>query len=213
MAGNTFGNLFRVTTFGESHGPALGGIVDGCPAGLVLCMDTIQQELDRRKPGQSQLTTPRKESDLVEVLSGVTTRDGGLTTTGAPLGFILRNDNAKPSDYSHLENTFRPSHADFTYEAKYGLREVAGGGRASARETASRVVASALPSMFDWPARMNTFTGGMSGWGEAKEPAAKTITHTAIVQVSFVLLLNIFSSPCPAWPEIRNSNIEIRNKF
>ena len=121
MAGNTFGNLFRVTTFGESHGPALGGIVDGCPAGLVLRVDSIQRELDRRKPGQSKLTTPRKESDLVEVLSGITTRDAGPTTTGAPLGFILRNDNAKPSDYSHLENTFQ---FEFGHQMVYLIEEL-----------------------------------------------------------------------------------------
>jgi chorismate synthase len=140
MAGNTFGHVFRLTTFGESHGPAIGGIVEGCPAGLFLEMDFIQHDLNRRKPGQSSLTSPRKEKDEVEFLSGIF--DG--KTTGAPIGFIIRNVDVKSADYDHLKNTFRPSHADYTYEKKYGLRDYRGGGRSSARETATRVVAGAI---------------------------------------------------------------------
>jgi len=140
MAGNSFGTLFRLTTFGESHGAAIGGIIDGCPAGLALDAVAVQEELDRRKPGQSALTTQRKESDTVEWLSGIF--EG--RTTGAPIGFVLRNSDARSTDYDHLKTAFRPSHADFTYGAKYGHRDHRGGGRASARETACRVVAGAV---------------------------------------------------------------------
>ena len=140
MAGNTFGTLFRLTTFGESHGPAIGGVIDGCPAGLALDTHAVQTELDRRRPGQSHLTTPRKESDAIEWLSGV--HEG--MTTGASIGFVLRNKDAKPGDYDHLKTAFRPSHADYTYTAKYGHRDHRGGGRASARETACRVAAGAI---------------------------------------------------------------------
>lgn len=143
MAGNTFGTLFRLTTFGESHGPALGGIVDGCPPGLELDTDFIQSELDRRKPGQSKIVTQRKEGDKVEVLSGVF--EG--RTTGTPIGFVIRNENQKPQDYDHIRDVFRPSHADYTYHAKYGHRDYRGGGRASARETAARVVAGAIAKL------------------------------------------------------------------
>lgn len=145
MAGNTFGNLFRLTTFGESHGAALGGVVDGCPAGLVLDLEAIQDELARRRPGQSAITTARQEGDVVQWLSGtVINGDGQPVTTGAPIGFTLPNTSARPKDYDHLKDAFRPSHADFTYEAKYGLRDHRGGGRASARETACRVVGGAI---------------------------------------------------------------------
>ena len=119
MAGNTFGNLFRLTTFGESHGASLGGVVDGCPAGLVLDLEAIQDELARRRPGQSAITTARQEGDVVQWLSGtVTNGDGQPVTTGAPIGFTLPNTSARPKDYDHLKDAFRPSHADFTYEAK-----------------------------------------------------------------------------------------------
>jgi chorismate synthase len=140
MAGNTFGTLFRLTTFGESHGTAIGGIIDGCPAGLSIDLDRVQAELDRRRPGQSTLTTPRKESDTVEWLSGIF--EG--RTTGAPLGFLLRNADARSKDYDHLKDAYRPSHADYTYDAKYGHRDHRGGGRSSARETACRVAAGAI---------------------------------------------------------------------
>lgn len=141
---NTFGRLFKLTTFGESHGKAIGGIVDGCPAGIPFSEDFIQQELDRRKPGQSHLTTQRKESDTVTFLSGVF--EG--KTTGTPIGFIIPNEDQKSKDYSHIKDTYRPSHADYTYEQKYGIRDYRGGGRSSARETASRVAGGAIAQAF-----------------------------------------------------------------
>lgn len=140
MAGSTFGTLFRLTTFGESHGPAIGGVIDGCPAGLHLDLEAVQHQLSRRRPGQSAITTQRKEADEVEFLSGLFEGQ----TTGTPLGFVIRNTNAKSKDYSHLKDTYRPSHADFTYQTKYGIRDYRGGGRSSARETACRVVAGAV---------------------------------------------------------------------
>ena len=140
---NTFGNLFRLTTFGESHGNAVGGVVDGCPAGIALDLDFIQAELDRRRPGQSRLTTARKEGDRVEILSGVF--EG--KTTGCPIGFIVRNENQHSSDYDDLRDVFRPSHADYTYYIKYGVRDHRGGGRSSARETISRVVGGAIAKL------------------------------------------------------------------
>jgi chorismate synthase len=138
--GNTFGKIFKLTTFGESHGKAIGGIIDGCPAGLELDFEAIQKQLDRRKPGQSKITTQRKESDTVEFLSGIF--EG--KTTGTPIGFIIKNEDAKSKDYTHVKDAFRPSHADFTYQAKYGIRDYRGGGRSSARETSCRVVAGAI---------------------------------------------------------------------
>lgn len=143
MASNTFGTLFSLTTFGESHGKAIGGIIDGCPAGLSLDMDFIQSELNRRRPGQSHIVTQRNESDTVEFLSGIS--DG--KTTGTPIGFMIQNQNQKTKDYEHIENMYRPSHADYTYDAKYGHRDAAGGGRSSARETANWVVAGAIAKL------------------------------------------------------------------
>lgn len=140
MAGNTFGNIFKLTTFGESHGKAIGGVIDGCPAGLKLNIDFIQSELQKRKPGQSKITTQRKEDDQVEILSGVF--EG--KTTGTPIGFVIYNNDQKSKDYDHIKDKYRPSHADYTYDAKYGNRDYRGGGRSSARETASRVVAGAV---------------------------------------------------------------------
>lgn len=140
MAGNSFGQVFRLTTFGESHGPGLGGVIDGCPAGLQLDIDAIQAELDRRRPGQSEITTARMEPDKFELLSGI--YDG--TTTGTPIGFLVRNRDERPSDYEPIAAGFRPSHADYTYAAKYGIRDHRGGGRSSARETVSRVLAGAI---------------------------------------------------------------------
>ncbi len=140
MPANTFGQFFRVTTFGESHGVAIGAVVDGCPAGLHLTADDIQKQLNRRKPGQSSITTPRIEEDQMEILSGVF--DG--KTTGSPVALLIRNKDARPGDYDHLKHAYRPSHADFTWEAKYGFRDHRGGGRASARETAARVAAGAI---------------------------------------------------------------------
>lgn len=134
---NTFGNIFRLTSFGESHGPALGGVIDGMPAGIKIDLDQLDKAMAHRRPGQSLLTTSRQETDHVEILSGML--DG--VSTGTPIGFIIRNADHHSSDYDQLRDAFRPSHADFTYTAKYGLRDHRGGGRASARETASRVVA------------------------------------------------------------------------
>ncbi len=137
---NSFGKIFRLTSFGESHGPAIGGIIDGMPAGISINFETVQQVLDRRRPGQSKLTTQRREADKVEFLSGIF--EG--KTTGTPIGFIIKNTNEKSGDYAHLKNAYRPSHADFTYDKKYGHRDHRGGGRSSARTTASIVVAGVL---------------------------------------------------------------------
>lgn len=140
MGGNTFGHIFKLTSFGESHGLSIGGVIDGCPSNIKIDFEEIQHELDRRKPGQSSLVTQRKESDTVKFLSGIF--EG--KTTGTPIGFIIENENQKSNDYSHIEDKFRPSHADFTYQTKYGIRDYRGGGRSSARETACRVVAGAV---------------------------------------------------------------------
>lgn len=140
MAGNSFGKLFRLTTYGESHGPALGGVIDGCPSGIVLDLQFIQDELNRRKPGQSAIVTQRKEPDTVKFHSGIF--EG--KTTGTSIGFVIENTNQKSQDYTHIKDSYRPSHADYTYDQKYGFRDYRGGGRSSARETACRVVAGAI---------------------------------------------------------------------
>jgi chorismate synthase len=140
MAGNSFGTIFRLTSFGESHGAAIGGVIDGCPSNIEINLDLIQAALDRRKPGQSSLTTQRKEEDLVQILSGV--MDG--KTLGTPIGFLIQNKDQRSKDYGNMKETYRPSHADFTYQEKYGIRDYRGGGRSSARETAMRVAAGAI---------------------------------------------------------------------
>ena len=140
---NTFGTLYTLTTFGESHGIAIGGIIDGMPPGIDIDIDFIQNELNRRKPGQSKITTERKETDKVELLSGIF--EG--KSTGAPIGFVVRNEKQQPKDYKNISTLFRPSHADYTYYKKYGIRDYRGGGRASARITLSRVVAGALAKL------------------------------------------------------------------
>lgn len=157
MAGNSFGKLFKLTTFGESHGVAIGGIIDGCPAGLTLDFDAIQNELNRRKPGQSDIVTQRKEPDTVEFLSGIF--EG--KTTGTPIGFTIHNTNQKSKDYSHIKDTYRPSHADYTYDQKYGTRDYRGGGRSSARETASRVVAGAIAKQILKDIKINAYTSSV----------------------------------------------------
>lgn len=144
MSGSTFGTLFRISTWGESHGAAVGCVVDGCPPGIVLDESVIQVELDRRRPGQSRLTTPRQEADRVEILSGVFEGQ----TTGTPIGMLVRNEDARSKDYSELKDLYRPSHADYTYEAKYGLRDYRGGGRASFREAIGRVAGGAVARAF-----------------------------------------------------------------
>jgi len=144
MAGNTFGKLFRLTSFGESHGYGIGGILDGCPAALNIDLEFIQHELDRRKPGLTETASPRSESDKIEFLSGIF--EG--VSTGAPIAFLIKNTDSKSADYNHLKEVFRPSHADFTYQQKYGVRDYRGGGRSSARETIARVVAGAVAKLF-----------------------------------------------------------------
>lgn len=159
MAGNTFGTLFRLTTFGESHGEALGGIIDGCPSGISLDFQLIQKELERRRPGQSAIVTQRKEADRVRFLSGIFQGK----TTGTSIGFIIENTNQKSQDYEHVATTYRPSHADYVYEQKYGIRDYRGGGRSSARETACRVVAGAIAKQILKEIR---FTAYVSAVGE-----------------------------------------------
>jgi chorismate synthase len=144
MSGNTFGKLFTVTSFGESHGPALGCIIDGCPPGIALTEADLQRDLDRRKPGQSRYTTQRREADQVRILSGVF--EG--VTTGTPIGLMIENTDQKSKDYSSIARQFRPAHADYTYQAKYGVRDYRGGGRSSARETAMRVAAGAVAKKY-----------------------------------------------------------------
>ena len=144
MSGNKFGSIFQLTTFGESHGEAIGGIIDGCPSGIALDMKAIQRDLDRRKPGQSSIVTQRKEPDEVKFLSGIFQGK----TTGVPIGFAIFNTNQKSQDYNHIKDQYRPSHADKVYDEKYGFRDYRGGGRSSARETASRVVAGAIAKQF-----------------------------------------------------------------
>ncbi len=154
---NTFGKLFTLTTFGESHGTAIGGVIDGCPAGLQIDLSAIQSELDRRKPGQSKIVTQRKEPDQVEFLSGIF--EG--VTTGTSIGFIIKNTNQKSKDYSNIKETFRPSHADYTYSKKYGLRDYRGGGRSSARETANWIVAGAIAKQLLNSIKINAFTSSV----------------------------------------------------
>ena len=137
---NTTGHIFRLTSYGESHGTAVGGVIDGMPAGIAIKLDLVQKELDRRRPGQSAIVTARKESDKVHVLSGMF--EG--KTTGTPIGFVINNENQHSADYSEMKDIYRPSHADFTYDMKYGARDYRGGGRSSARETAARVVGGAF---------------------------------------------------------------------
>ena len=144
VAGNKFGNLFSLTTFGESHGLAIGGIIDGCPAGVKIDQKIIQQDLDRRKPGQSKIVSQRKENDIVDIFSGIF--EG--KSTGTPIGFIIKNKDQKTKDYSSNKNLVRPSHADYTYHQKYGIRDYRGGGRSSARETAMRVAAGGIAKKY-----------------------------------------------------------------
>ena len=157
MAGNTYGTIFKLCTFGESHGKAIGGVIDGCPAGIELDLNAIQHDLNRRKPGQSAIVTQRKEPDEVEFFSGIF--DG--KTTGTPIGFAIHNTNQKSKDYSHIKDSYRPSHADYVYDEKYGIRDYRGGGRSSARETASRVVAGAIAKQFLNPLSINAYVSAV----------------------------------------------------
>ncbi|MCF6168735.1 chorismate synthase [Lutibacter sp.] len=157
MMSNSFGNLFRLTTFGESHGEAIGGVIDGCPAGIEIDFNAIQNELDRRKPGQSKIVTQRKEPDEVQFLSGIF--EG--KTTGTSIGFIIKNVHQRSNDYSHIKDAYRPSHADFTYDKKYGHRDYRGGGRTSARETANWVVGGAVAKQVISSIKINAFTSSV----------------------------------------------------
>lgn len=157
MAGNSFGSIFKLTTFGESHGVAIGGVIDGCPAGISLDFDAIFKEMQRRKPGQSAIVTQRKEEDEVQFLSGIF--EG--KTTGTPIGFLIKNTDHKIEDYNHLKDVYRPSHADYTYEKKYGIRDYRGGGRSSARETACRVVAGAIAKQILPQIKINAFVSSV----------------------------------------------------
>ena len=157
MSGNIFGSLFKLTTFGESHGPSIGGVIDGCPSGIQIDLDKIQKDLDRRKPGQSSIVTQRKEPDEVTFFSGIF--EG--KTTGTPIGFAIYNTNQKSKDYSHIKNSYRPSHADYVYDEKFGIRDYRGGGRSSARETASRVVAGSIAKQFLAPLTINAYVSGV----------------------------------------------------
>ncbi len=154
---NSFGKLFKLTTYGESHGKAIGGIIDGCPAGLALNLEIIQDELNRRKPGQSAIVTQRKEPDTVEFLSGIF--EG--KTTGTSIGFIIKNTNQKSKDYSHIKDSYRPSHADLTYDKKYGFRDYRGGGRSSARETANWIVGGAIAKQLIKNISINAYTSSV----------------------------------------------------
>ena len=157
MAGNSFGTLFRLTSFGESHGGAIGGVIDGCPPGITLDMEAIQGEMARRKPGQSEIVTQRKEADEVEFLSGIF--EG--KTTGTPIGFIIRNTDSRENDYSQIKDAYRPGHADLVYQQKYGLRDYRGGGRSSARETAIRVAAGAIAKQILSGIQINAFVSSV----------------------------------------------------
>ena len=157
MAGNSFGNIFKLSTFGESHGKALGGVIDGCPAGVNIDLDFINSELKRRRPGQSEIVTQRKEDDSVEFLSGIF--EG--KSTGTPIGFIIANQDQKSKDYSHIKDSYRPSHADFVYDKKYGFRDYRGGGRSSARETVVRVVAGAIAKLILKEVKINAFVSSV----------------------------------------------------
>ena len=157
MSGNSFGKLFKLTTFGESHGKALGGIIDGCPAGITINFDAVENEMNRRKPGQSAIVTQRKEPDTVEFYSGIF--EG--KTTGAPIGFAIHNTNHKSHDYSHIKDSYRPSHADYVFDKKYGHRDYRGGGRSSARETSSRVVGGAIAKQLLSDIKINAFVSSV----------------------------------------------------
>jgi chorismate synthase len=178
MSGNTFGKLFTVTSFGESHGPALGCIVDGCPPGLSLTEGDMQKDLDRRKPGQSRFTTQRREDDAVKILSGVF--EG--KTTGTPIGLLITNTDQRPKDYSKIKDQFRPAHADYTYYQKYGIRDYRGGGRASARETAMRVAAGAIAKKYLLEACGTQVRGYLSQLGPIK---IETVDYAEIEQNPF----------------------------
>jgi len=178
MAGNTFGQLFKITTFGESHGPAIGVIIDGCPAQLPIDLEYIQSELDKRKPGQSRITTQRKESDTVQVLSGVF--EG--KSTGTPIALLIPNEDHRSKDYEHNKDIYRPSHADYTYDAKYGIRDHRGGGRSSARETAARVAAGAIAKLLLQHEGIEVFAH-VSAVGKINAPNLEDLSHAELLEL------------------------------
>ena len=177
MAGNSFGELFRITTFGESHGKAIGVIVDGCPSNIEIDQEFIQSELDKRKPGQSKITTQRKESDTAQILSG--TFEG--KSTGTPISILIPNEDQRSKDYSHIADKYRPSHADYTYQMKYAIRDYRGGGRSSARETAARVAAGAIAKLFLKQQGIEIFAH-VSGVGEIESPNLDTKDLKALLE-------------------------------
>ncbi|MET3114152.1 chorismate synthase [Pedobacter sp. CG_S7] len=178
MAGNTFGQLFKITTFGESHGPAIGVIIDGCPAQLPIDLEYIQSELDKRKPGQSRITTQRKESDTVQVLSGIF--EG--KSTGTPIALLIPNEDHRSKDYEHNKDIYRPSHADYTYDAKYGIRDHRGGGRSSARETAARVAAGAIAKLLLKHEGIEVFAH-VSAVGKINAPNLEALSHAELLEL------------------------------
>lgn len=178
MAGNSFGELFRITTFGESHGKAIGVIVDGCPPNIQIDEEFIQSELDKRKPGQSKITTQRKESDTAQILSG--TFEG--KSTGTPIAILIPNEDQRSKDYSHIADKYRPSHADYTYQIKYGIRDYRGGGRSSARETAARVAAGAIAKLFLKQHGIEIFAH-VSGVGEIESPNVDTADLKNLLEI------------------------------
>ena len=173
MAGNTYGTIFKLSTFGESHGKAIGGVIDGCPAGIELDLKAIQYDLDRRKPGQSAIVTQRKEPDEVEFFSGIF--EG--KTTGTPIGFAIHNTNQKSNDYSHIKDSYRPSHADYVYDEKYEIRDFRGGGRSSARETASRVVAGAIAKQFLAPITFHAYVSAVGPLRLNSDPSSLDLSE------------------------------------
>ncbi|MFU1858718.1 chorismate synthase [Sphingobacterium sp. NGMCC 1.201703] len=178
MAGNSFGDLFRISTFGESHGKAIGVIIDGCPSNITIDEEFIQSELDKRKPGQSRITTQRKESDTAQILSGVF--EG--KSTGTPIAIVIPNEDQRSKDYTHIKDIFRPSHADFTYQMKYGIRDYRGGGRSSARETAARVAAGAVAKSFLQQFGIEIFAH-VSGVGTIEAPNLDTKDLKALLEL------------------------------
>jgi len=181
MAGNSIGEIFRITTFGESHGEAIGVVIDGCPAGLTIDLAFLQQELDRRKPGQSSITTSRKENEQFRIVSGVFEQK----STGAPIAILIPNEDAKSSDYEHIKEIYRPSHADYTFDAKYGIRDYRGGGRSSARETAARVVAGAIAKLLLKHYQINV-TAYVSEIGKIKCSTEYSLLNLADTEKSLV---------------------------
>ncbi|TYR36587.1 chorismate synthase [Sphingobacterium phlebotomi] len=178
MAGNSFGNLFKITTFGESHGKAIGVIIDGCPPNISIDEDFIQSELDKRKPGQSKITTQRKESDVAQILSGVF--EG--KSTGTPIAILIPNEDQRSKDYSHIADKYRPSHADYTYQQKYGIRDYRGGGRSSARETAARVAAGAIAKLYLKSQGIEIFAH-VSAVGTLEAPNLDTTNLSALLDI------------------------------